>query len=330
MNRLKNSIVNFSLSIISVALFLILLEYAATLLNNNINIPHANVDIGVGGKDVLEYKRGFIKDRELFWRLDPACEQYNSLGFRNKEFSVKKDKSTFRIICMGDSVTFGSGSEFSYPTILERLLNTYFPNRNFEVLNAGVPGYTSYQGYKWLRNEIVLYEPDLVIVYYGINDAGGSFRPDKDQPLLPLFIINAANYLRRFQLYQLLSKITLFIKYPPNKTFYPTHRVSPEDYRKNLLSMKKIAQERGFKILFITNPVYYDPKNKIVFTRQNHGLLEKSLLQFNIFGLFKARENQADNFFANDTYPIFFHLTQEGARILAKAIFNALIEQGLL
>lgn len=42
-----------------------------------------------------------------------ACgQQYsgenNSNGFRDREFDIRKGKGTYRIICLGDSVTFGA------------------------------------------------------------------------------------------------------------------------------------------------------------------------------------------------------------------------------
>ena len=64
----------------------------------------------------------------------------NSGGFRDVEFSEGKASSTFRIICLGDSWTFGTnvGQRESYPQQLQALLRREFPETNVEVLNLGV------------------------------------------------------------------------------------------------------------------------------------------------------------------------------------------------
>ena len=49
----------------------------------------------------------------------------NNLGFRDsRDYSLTKSPKTFRIIFLGDSVTFGHGSvyEHSYPYLLEQKL----------------------------------------------------------------------------------------------------------------------------------------------------------------------------------------------------------------
>jgi len=158
MKRLRIKII-FTIIIIIVALFLF--EFLATVINPHLNLPHANVGLMVGGRDVSEYPSGYIKDRVLFWRLDPSFEEYNSIGFRDREIS--KEKNVFRIICMGDSITFGwpNKTENTYPKVLEKLLNSQFSEMKFEVFNAGVPGYTSHQGLVWLQKEIIKYNPAL-------------------------------------------------------------------------------------------------------------------------------------------------------------------------
>lgn len=70
----------------------------------------------------------------------------------------------------------------AFPKQLEALLRTNFPGREIEVLNAGIHGYTSYQGLAQLKYRLVRYQPDLVIVQFGINDLSDAVGyPDKDQ-----------------------------------------------------------------------------------------------------------------------------------------------------
>lgn len=106
-------------------------------------------------------------DPELFWTPIPGVLGHNSRGTMGPEFAVPKPEGVIRIVCMGDSCThFGPDS---YPDRLRRLLEAWKPGR-FEVINAGVIGYTSHQGEALLRTRVVHWQPDLVTVYFGWND----------------------------------------------------------------------------------------------------------------------------------------------------------------
>jgi hypothetical protein len=101
----------------------------------------------------------------------------NSDGFRDKEYPLEKSKNTFRIIILGDSVTFGFGVENneSYPKILEAKLNTLNNGINYEVLNFGVWGYGTIQEVETLKIKGVKYKPDMVILGYHGTDLVDNF-----------------------------------------------------------------------------------------------------------------------------------------------------------
>lgn len=126
-------------------------------------------------------------DAERFWKLKPNIhiddpnntfwqgQVSNSLGYRCPEFSLQKTPDTFRVVCFGDSSTFGIGAkmEDTWPSQLQVLLNQQQAGgeaRRIEVVNAGVPGYTSYQGLQFMRQEIDRLQPDLVMASYANND----------------------------------------------------------------------------------------------------------------------------------------------------------------
>ena len=90
-----------------------------------------------------------------FWPRVPESLAHNPVweialnedGFREVELTPKAP-GAFRIVCMGDSWTFGAnvGQDESYPARLRSLLAGAAPAGQFEVLNLGVLGYTSFQG----------------------------------------------------------------------------------------------------------------------------------------------------------------------------------------
>lgn len=96
----------------------------------------------------------------------------NSKGVRDREFEIPKPADVFRIIVLGDSVTFGTEYplELTYPKILEKLLNKNpESNLRFEVLNAGVCSYNAVQKVLLLQNKLLDYDPDMVILQF-LND----------------------------------------------------------------------------------------------------------------------------------------------------------------
>ncbi len=98
----------------------------------------------------------------------------NRDGNRGRELPQAKSPGTFRIACMGDSITFGFGvgEDQTYAWRLEEILNRYLgtDKRRFEVLNFGVTGYNARQSVEALRARALAYDPDLVIYEYCLND----------------------------------------------------------------------------------------------------------------------------------------------------------------
>ena len=76
----------------------------------------------------------------------------NSLGLRDYEYSLKKPKSVFRILMLGDSFTEGYGVELeeTFSKLVEKKLNTD-KKEKFEVINAGVTGYSPLLEYQYLN-----------------------------------------------------------------------------------------------------------------------------------------------------------------------------------
>jgi lysophospholipase L1-like esterase len=106
-----------------------------------------------------------------------APVQINRLGFRDpREYSLEKPPGTFRILVIGDSVTFGHGATFetTYPYLLERRLKAWRPAVRWEVWNLGVPGYNTRQEATYLAEVGDRYRPDLVVVGFYPNDFSGN------------------------------------------------------------------------------------------------------------------------------------------------------------
>jgi hypothetical protein len=97
----------------------------------------------------------------------------NSLGFRDsRDYSLEKPSGTFRILLLGDSVTFGHGSiyEHTYPVLFEQMLKAWRPEMNWQVWNAAVPGYNTGDELAALYDVGPRFRPDLVVICFYPND----------------------------------------------------------------------------------------------------------------------------------------------------------------
>ncbi len=90
-------------------------------------------------------------------------------------FSVPKDTGVFRIFFLGGSTTvgypYGYGGSFS--SFLRDRLRKTFPEKRAEIINVGMTATNSFT-VNDIAEELVEYEPDLLVVYDGHNEFYGA------------------------------------------------------------------------------------------------------------------------------------------------------------
>ena len=96
----------------------------------------------------------------------------NADGFRDLDRARTREPGTFRILVLGDSVSFGYGVAFdaTFARQAEAKLRARSGAPRFEVLNVGVSGYNPYTEAELLRGAGLDYGPDLVLVQFCVND----------------------------------------------------------------------------------------------------------------------------------------------------------------
>lgn len=95
-------------------------------------------------------------------------EQY---GFRSlHRVSRDRQDNTFRVICYGDSTTFGWGedNDKTYPALLAAIASEN--KLNIEVINAGQPGFSSYQALIYYQKFLNEFSANLIVLSFGHND----------------------------------------------------------------------------------------------------------------------------------------------------------------
>lgn len=95
----------------------------------------------------------------------------NDLGFRGRDFPRAKEPGVLRVLCVGDSYTFGEyvDDDATFPAALERKLREA-GNSAVEVINAGVNGYTITDEAAFLREKGFDLHPDAVVLGFVLND----------------------------------------------------------------------------------------------------------------------------------------------------------------
>jgi len=123
----------------------------------------------------------FQPDRDLIWSLRPdwngfelngASVSINSLGLRGPVVTPTPAASVKRILFLGDSVVFGHGlaENSTISNQLQKQLKDRQPEYQSEVLNAGVPGYSTFQSDLYYRLHGQQLKPDLVLLGFCLND----------------------------------------------------------------------------------------------------------------------------------------------------------------
>lgn len=161
----------------------------------------------------------------------------NNLGFRDdRDYEVRKRPGVFRIIVLGDSVTFGHGCRFkeTWPYLLEQSLRRWRPEVAWQVWNLGVPGYDTTLELRTLQELGPVYQPDLVIVGFHENDV--SAWGYQARATLPIWLYDLKWSLKRhFYLYTALRHLYHRLKYRQ------AGRETPAAYEQRLVA--KPAQE---------------------------------------------------------------------------------------
>lgn len=213
-------------------------------------------------------------------RGDPELH-INSSGFRGNEISKVKPKGTYRIFIMGGSTTFTADIPFgkSFTADLEKRLRAHYPQKEIEVVNAGYPWHTTQHSLISYLFQVKDYQPDMVIMWHGINDmyrsfsprrfAYGDFKPDyshfygpvsnmvfryfKAEPPVSVHLVSVVYLLRAF--YKMISVDKLIIRFlkPVEVAKFP----SIDPYRRNLISFLNILKADDVRLILGTQPVLY-------------------------------------------------------------------------
>ena len=108
------------------------------------------------------------------FRFTNGYRPHNSMGLRGEPCCAKEKKpGQIRIVAIGGSTTYGVYFTYErnvWPALLQKKLTDQF-QPVVEVINAGVPFYTSYELIGLAAMRVPEFSPDLILIHTGLNDA---------------------------------------------------------------------------------------------------------------------------------------------------------------
>jgi lysophospholipase L1-like esterase len=260
----------------------------------------------------------------------------NSHGMRNQACSRDKSVGVLRIAGLGDSVMFGwgVGEEDTYLRVLERRLATVgFGGRRIEVLNFAVPGYNSAMEVAALREKVLDFSPDLVILHFVRNDFN-----------LPRFMIEAPDLwsLQRSWTVALIRDGLGSVQARGERWLGPRelealslakrdrvrqrygHLVGPEAFEAAMISLEEIARAHAIPVVFVLKKTDGEPYAAAYEAAKRHGFHVVTVGPyftdyFRDHGVQPNREGWAETFWLSQRDP---HPNDLGHRLFAEAILQ--------
>lgn len=300
------------------------------------------------------YVYRYSLDRDVFYELNPGWEgdfggvpiRINSLGLRDRDYLVKKDEKTYRIIVLGDSMTFGwkLNLEDTFEKLLERKLNEEVGSGSYEVINAAVPGYNLRQEVASLNSNWLRFKPDMVILGVFINDITDfNAKPIRVLPQMPIgsFPLKLSDVPRKSFFFQFLALKWDLIREKYNRDFNVPPVVENTDFLKGVVSantrqywleadkqlkeLARLAEKDSFEVL-----IFYWPDINQFHKGEDYRGLQRILAEeadkynFYFVDLSSALENSKEWPLLSEKFSGDYHPNEIGHKVAADVLFECL------
>lgn len=211
----------------------------------------------------------FQPGQELIDRIRPDLPYHiriNSEGFRGEEVDLSIRPAGRRILCVGDSYTFGHHVDDAeaFPARLERILDG--EGRDDQVINAGANGFTIVDELEYLRLKGMNLRPDLVILSFSQNDIMDLTRP---RPMIDVmrehaelkgrFLLGPAlKFLQHTALFNGMQRLAASLRVRQRRGA-PAGAGADLDalwsrYRRHLAQVAQLVGEHGARLLLVVWP----------------------------------------------------------------------------
>lgn len=342
----KEWMVNLSLIIVSILVFLLISELALMIF-----VPHLKPTGHMKGI-FFEY------DSTLGWKGVPnaagvfSTEAFtmnitlNSKGLRdNKDYSYNKPENVTRIIVLGDSFTWGEGVNNS------QICTEFLENKQdkVEVINTGHVGYGTAQELLLLKNEGVKYSPDLIILLFHGSDLINNVATTTGYYPRPVFAIDENNNISLTNVplpeISLFNKIKAYLTYHSHLSYFVYERLQKSKSIQNIfapmgLLQKRYAPDNEKEIQYnwrleyaLLNEINNISNNKLIIVaisdegnKLSEFCDENEIYFLNLQPEFEKQSLKGKQLII----PIDLHWNEDGHRLATELIYNKLIEEELV
>ena len=261
---------------------------------------------------------------ELVYEMKPSFSfrdfhgvvKTNSFGMRGGEYAMEKPAGVYRICVIGDSVAFGMylPVEETFAHLLEGDLNRQLGHR-FEVLNFSVAGYNASQEKIILKEKVLRFKPDMVIVSFCPNDDTYTDGLGKMSRAFSPFSIGN----------QLHSRTVCFLMHRLEKSIFS--KMTDIGQVEGLLGeLARESRKNGFEALVLLIPYNYQ---KEYTEKKKHAAVRdfaqrEKLLYLDFFKAWQdaGSETRKDSYLEDDIV----HLSSLGMRKVANGIYEYIAE----
>lgn len=260
-------------------LFLVFIEFSARATVVLVR-PEAQYRLGMIAEktydDLNPYEgHPFLQFTGVTGLLQPGATQseFNNFGFAHtSDFVYEKPRGTLRIATIGGSTTANT-----YPSMMGDIIDQQLGGaQNVEVLNFGLPYWTTAHSLVNFVLNVVDFDPDYVVIHHAWNDSKyqrlvEGYRGDYSHMLRPFesspFIIDRyliqSSALYRYIKFKLAPPDWAYLDNAVSRDLAPGTASNGSDafrrYRRNIESMLEVASARGIRPVLTTMPHTLDP-----------------------------------------------------------------------
>lgn len=287
----------------------------------------------ISGLDAYEILR---LNRELLEQIYPSEIIPIRHNPRRVNFPKQKENGEIRIICIGDSTTYGVAvaNQDSWVYLLEKKLKAAYPRKNIKVLNAGVPGASSRQIKRTFQFYLADYQADILI-WRGGNSLTDYYEVNLTSSKIRFFIWQCLYESRIFRALCVLVDQSGLIDRNISKVRRSCSSIvqdfvtdiDPPDRRlvgkfdSDFSIVKDIAQKRGVRYVLQVERLNYRSDGKIAGEFEQYGGHDPAVGMLAVFQKYQ-RENPTKELFVDNC-----HLTEIGEELTAEEVAKYIINR---
>ncbi|SMC76453.1 Lysophospholipase L1 [Desulfocicer vacuolatum DSM 3385] len=249
---MKKIVYIFCVNAAVLLLMLLAVEMGARLL-----VPRKNVQPIFNDETLRTRGRPFVvPDKVRGFALKPGYTgplyHINQHGFRGQEFPGTLDKK-IQIVTLGESTTFGWGVG-EYETFPYFLMQAFGPGENVQVINGGVPSYTSSQTLAYLQEIVTgdVINAQWILINILWNDIWystiGNWHPDI------LVYQKPPGWMSWIVDHSCLARILIMGAGSKEKAVDRFNPAALDQYEKNIEQMILLCQRNKIPLAFVSPP----------------------------------------------------------------------------